>query len=189
MKMADEREIKNPDDYFDDLENMNFEEVDLTAEPEVASPEAELQVEINALKDKLMRSMAEAENIRKRGQRERRDAETYGASKLARELLPVADNLARALGAVTVEQREVSKALIEGIELTQRELLGALAKSKITPITPTVGDKFDPNIHQAMFEAPVPNSKAGHIIQVMNDGYMIADRLLRPAQVGVSSGG
>lgn len=78
--------------------------------------------------------------------------------------------------------------MIEGIELTQRELLSAFAKHKIVPVAPEVGEKFDPNMHQAMFEAPFPDVKAGHILQVMSEGYMIGDRLLRPAQVGVSSG-
>jgi molecular chaperone GrpE len=79
--------------------------------------------------------------------------------------------------------------LFEGIDLTQRELISTFAKHQITPIAPEVGDKFDPEIHQAMFEAPMPAVKAGHIIQVMDEGFMIADRLLRPANVGVSSGG
>lgn len=191
--MADEKDIKSPDDYFDDLENMEFEEVNLTEDPVEDEPDAAdelqaLQSEIDTLKDRLMRAMAEAENIRKRGERDRRDAEAYGGTKLARELLPVIDNMARALDTVTDEQREANKALIEGIELTQRELLAAFEKNKITPVVPEVGDKFDPNIHQAMFEAPFPDVKAGHIIQVMNVGFMISDRLLRPAQVGVSSG-
>jgi len=187
--MANEKEIKTPDDYFDDLENLEFEEVDLTEEPEEESEVQVLRAEVDALKDRLMRAMAEAENIRKRGERDRRDAESYGGTKLARDLMSVTDNMARALVTVTDEQREANKALIEGIELTQRELLSAFAKNKITPVAPAVGDKFDPKIHQAMFEAPFPDVKAGHIIQVMNEGFMIADRLLRPAQVGISSGG
>lgn len=188
--MADEKEMKSPDDYFDDLENEEFEEVDLTEEPEEELSETEqLQAEVEELKDRLMRAMAEAENARKRGERNRRDAEAYGGSKLARDLLSVNDNMARALETVTDEQREANKALIEGIELTQRELLSTFAKHKIVPVSPAVGDKFDPKLHQAMFEAPFPDVKAGHILQVMSEGFMISDRLLRPAQVGVSSGG
>ena len=102
-------------------------------------------------------------------------------------MLPVYDNLRRALDAATEEQRTVSKALIEGIELTMRELLSVFGKHGIEPIVPEVGDKFDPQHHQAMFEAPVPDTKAGDIIQVMAEGFMLHDRLLRPAQVGVSS--
>ena len=188
--MADEKEMKSPDDYFDDLENEEFEEVDLTEEPEEELSETEqLRAEVEGLKDRLMRAMAEAENARKRGERNRRDAEAYGGSKLARDLLSVNDNMARALETVTDEQREANKALIEGIELTQRELLSTFAKHKIVPVSPAVGDKFDPKLHQAMFEAPFPDVKAGHILQVMSEGFMISDRLLRPAQVGVSSGG
>jgi len=190
--MADEKEMKSPDDYFDDLEDQEFEEIDLTEELKEAKEPSEfelLQQENDKLRDRLMRAMAEAENARKRGERDRRDAEAYGGSKLARDLLSVSDNMARALGTITEEQREAHSALIEGIELTQRELISTFAKHKIVPVSPDVGDKFDPKIHQAMFEAPIPDVKAGHIFQVLNEGFMISDRLLRPAQVGVSSGG
>ena len=108
--MADEKEIKSPDDYFDDLENLEFEEVDLTAEPVEQSGVEVLQAEIDTLKDRLMRAMAEAENIRKRGERDRRDAESYGGTKLARDLMSVSDNMARALETVTDAQRESNKA-------------------------------------------------------------------------------
>jgi len=93
----------------------------------------------------------------------------------------------RAIEAADDETREKSKALIEGIELTQRELISVFGKHQIVPIAPEYGEKFDPQQHQAMFEAPVPNAPAGTIIQVMNEGFLIADRLIRPAQVGVSS--
>jgi len=102
-------------------------------------------------------------------------------------MLPVYDNLSRALEAVSDEQREANKALLEGVELTLRELLNVFAKHGIERISPEVGDTFDPQVHQAMFEAPVPGTKAGDIIQVMTVGFMLHDRLLRPAQVGVSS--
>ena len=148
-----------------------------------------LQVENNELKDRLMRALAEAENQRKRGERDRRDAEIYGGRKLARDLLSVYDNLKRAMDAVSDEQREANKGLIEGVEITQRELISVFASHQITPINPEVGEKFDPEIHQAMFEAPMKDVKAGCVLQVMSEGFMIADRLLRPAQVGVSSGG
>ncbi len=173
---------------LDDPEAEEMEEVDLTEEPEEVDPIEALQNEVADLKDRLMRSLAEQENLRKRGERDRRDAETYGGQKLARDLLSVSDNMKRALETVKDDQREANKALIDGIELTQRELLSAFAKHKIVPVAPAVGDKFDPNMHQAMFEAPFPDVAAGHILQVMAEGYMIGDRLLRPAQVGVSSG-
>nr|WP_284378711.1 nucleotide exchange factor GrpE [Amylibacter marinus] len=169
---------------------MAFDE-EAEPEPEIEGSEAleALQAENADLKDRLMRAMAEAENQRKRGERDRRDAEVYGGRKLARDLLSVYDNMQRALDAATDEQREANKSLFEGIDLTQRELILAFSKHKITPIVPEVGDKFDPEIHQAMFEAPVPNQPAGSVIQVMDTGFMIADRLLRPANVGVSSKG
>ena len=122
-----------------------------------------------------------------RRSRSRREAEQYGGSKLARDMLPVYDNMKRALDAASEDQKEVSGALIEGIELTMRELLNVFQKHGIEIVTPQVGDKFDPLVHQAMFEAPVPGTQAGDIIQVSAEGFMLHDRLLRPAQVGVSS--
>ena len=147
----------------------------------------QLLAERDELKDRLMRALADAENIRKRGERDRRDAELYGGSKLARDLLSVYDNMKRALESVDDSQREVSAALIEGIELTLRELLATFSKHKIERLSPEIGDRFDPKLHQAMFEAPVEGTKAGEIIQLMTEGFVIGDRLLRPAQVGVSS--
>jgi molecular chaperone GrpE len=147
----------------------------------------ELRAERDELKDRWMRALADAENARKRGDKARREAEQYGGSKLARDMLPVFDNMKRAVEAITEEQKEASAALIEGIELTMRELLKTFAKHGIEVISPEVGDKFDPNVHEAMFEAPVPNTKAGDIIQVSAQGFMLHDRLLRAAQVGVSS--
>lgn len=173
---------------LDNIDDEEVEEIDLTEEPEDIDPVEALQAEVADLKDRLMRSLAEQENLRKRAERDRRDAETYGGQKLARDLLSVSDNMKRALETVNDEQREANKGLIDGIELTQRELLNTFATHKIVPVAPEVGDKFDPNIHQAMFEAPFPDVAAGHILQVMSEGYMIGDRLLRPAQVGVSSG-
>jgi molecular chaperone GrpE len=146
-----------------------------------------LLVERDELKDRLLRALADAENARKRGERDRRDAEVYGGSKLARDLLSVYDNLSRALETVDDAQRESSKALIEGIELTLRDLLNTFSRHKIERVAPETGEKFDPKIHQAMFEAPVPGIEAGKIIQLMAEGFVIGDRLLRPAQVGVSS--
>jgi molecular chaperone GrpE len=148
-----------------------------------------LRAEVADLKDRLLRALADVENIRKRAERDRRDAEVYGATRFARDLLSVNDNFDRALDAVTDEVRTAAPGLIEGIELTRRDLLNAFEKHKITQIDPRVGERFDPKLHQAMFEAPVPGTRAGDIIQVMGVGFMIGDRLLRPAQVGVSSGG
>jgi|SRR6056297_1376636 len=181
-------EPKN-DDFLDDIEDAEAEEHAL-AEQEISETEAELEslrAERAELHDKFMRALADAENARKRSEKDRREAENYGGSKLSRDMLPVYDNMKRALEAATEEQKEVSAALIEGIELTMRELLNVFAKHGITRISPEVGDKFDPQNHEAMFEAPVPGTKAGEIIQVSTEGFLLHDRILRPAQVGVSS--
>ena len=153
---------------------------------EVAEIEA-LKAERDELRDRFMRALADAENARKRGERDRREAEQYGGSRLARDLLPVYDNLNRALNAATDEQKAAASALFEGVQLTLRELTNVMTRHGVKPITPQVGDMFDPQNHEAMFEAPLPGTKAGQIIQVMTEGFMLHDRLLRPAQVGVSS--
>ena len=146
-----------------------------------------LRTERDEFRDRFMRALADAENARKRGERDRREAEQYGSTRLARDLLPVFDNLTRALAVVTDAQRGSETALIEGVELTLRELTTVMTRHGLKPITPQAGEMFDPQHHQAMFEAPVPGTKAGQIIQVMTEGFMLHDRLLRPAQVGVSS--
>lgn len=148
---------------------------------------AALLAERDEYKDKFMRALADAENTRKRAERDRREAENYGGSKLARDLLPVYDNMRRALQAADDSEKEVSAPLLEGVGLTMRELIQVFKKHGIDPIVPEIGDKFDPQNHQAMFEAPVPGTSAGEIIQVMTEGFLLHDRLLRPAQVGVSS--
>ena len=146
-----------------------------------------LRAERDEMRDRFMRALADAENSRKRSERDRREAEQYGGSKLARDLLPVYDNLRRALDVATEDTRAQAAALIEGVELTLRELSTVMTKHGVTPISPAIGDQFDPQIHQAMFEAALPGTKVGQIIQVMTEGFMLHDRLLRPAQVGVSS--
>lgn len=146
-----------------------------------------LRAERDELRDKFMRALADAENSRKRAERDRREAEQYGGSRLARDLLPVHDALRRALDAVGEQQRSEAAALIEGVELTLRELHNVFGKHGITLVSPQPGDVFDPQLHQAMFEAPVPGTVSGTILQCMADGFLLHDRLLRPAQVGVSS--
>lgn len=146
-----------------------------------------LRAERDELRDRFMRALADAENSRKRADRDRREAEQYGSTRLARDLLPVYDNLTRALDAASDETRTQASALIEGVELTLRELTNVMTKHGVKPISPVIGEQFDPQMHQAMFEAPVPGTKAGQIIQVMTQGFLLHDRLLRPAQVGVSS--
>ena len=146
-----------------------------------------LRAERDELRDRFMRALADAENARKRADRERVEAANYGGSKLARDMLPVFDALERALESATDELRGQAGALIEGVELTQRELLNVFSRHGITQVNPQMGEKFDPQIHEAMFEAPAPGTQAGDIIQVMDRGFLIHDRLLRPAKVGVSS--
>ena len=146
-----------------------------------------IKAERDEFKDKFMRALADAENVRKRADRDRREAENYGGSKLARDMLPVYDNLRRALTASEEADGEANKALLEGVELTMRVLVDTFKKHGIDVIKPEVGERFDPKLHEAMFEAPLPGTKAGDIIQVSAEGFMLHDRLLRAAQVGVSS--
>ncbi|MBI6629503.1 nucleotide exchange factor GrpE [Pontibaca salina] len=176
-------------DFLDDLAEA---EAELYADEEAeidgeALELEELRAERDEFRDRFMRALADAENARKRSERDRREAEQYGGSKLARDMLPVYDNMKRALEAANDEQKQVSAALLEGVELTMRELLNVFSRHGITLIAPEVGDRFDPQLHEAMFEAPVPGTQAGDIIQVSAEGFMLHDRLLRPAQVGVSS--
>lgn len=182
MDPKDEEFLDNLEAFEKEVEAAEAAELD-----EEAIEADELRAERDEYKDKFMRALADAENARKRGDKMRREAEQYGGSKLARDMLPVYDNMKRALEAATAEQREGAKALIEGIELTMRELLKVFEKHGIVVVSPQVGDRFDPNMHEAMFEAPLPGTNAGDIIQVSAEGFMLHDRLLRPAQVGVSS--
>ncbi|MBU2960659.1 nucleotide exchange factor GrpE [Citreicella sp. C3M06] len=175
------------DDFLDDIESAEAEayaEDEAEIDPEALALD-ELRAERDDYKDRFMRALADAENARKRADKDRREAQQYGGSRMARDLLPIYDNLQRALNAAREEN--VAPALIEGVELTLRELSNVFAKHGMTTITPKVGDRFDPKEHEAMFEAPLPGTKAGEIIQVSAEGFMLHDRLLRPAQVGVSS--
>lgn len=180
---------RKDDDFLDDIEQAEAETYreDMS---EISEEEIELdtlRAERDAFQDKFMRALADAENARKRADRDRREAESYGGSKLARDLLPVYDNMKRAVDSVSDGQREAAAALIEGVELTMRELVNVFAKHGVQVVSPEVGDRFDPQYHEAMFEAPLPGTKAGEIIQVSAEGFMLHDRILRPAQVGVSS--
>jgi molecular chaperone GrpE len=156
------------------------------------TPSTALEREHAEMKDRLLRTLAEMENLRKRTEREVADARLYGASSFARDVLAVADNMRRALDAVPPEARAGAEAgmnsLVEGVELTERELLKALEKNGVRQFTPQ-GEKFDPNVHQAMYEVPDASVPAGSIVQVVQPGYMIGERMLRPALVGVSKGG
>ena len=164
-------------------------------EPEAANennPIAVLEAQVAELRDRFLRAVAETENVRKRAEREVADERVYGVTAFARDILAVADNLTRTLDAVAAEARSSAegplKALLEGVELTDRELQKALAKNGIRRIDPQ-GEKFDPNFHQAVFEVPDANVPAGMVAQVIQPGYAIGSRVLRPAMVGVSKGG
>ena len=160
-------------------------------DPEEGSVEA-LTKEVAEARDKTLRTLAEMENLRQRTRREVTDAKTYGITGFARDVLEIADNLQRALDAVPAEAKAAAdpglKALIEGVELTERSLLNALEKNGVRKFDPS-GEKFDPNFQQAMYEVPDASVPAGTVVQVVQAGYMLGERVLRPALVGVSKGG
>jgi molecular chaperone GrpE len=151
-----------------------------------------LQRENADLKDKLLRSLADVENMRRRTEREVADAKIYGIAGFARDMLTFADNLRRATEAVPKEARERAeaplKALVEGIEVTERDFLSRLARYGVKKLEP-LGGKFDPNMHEALYEIPDETKPNGTVVHVVEDGYAIGDRVLRPAKVGVSRGG
>ncbi|HEX3708940.1 MAG TPA: nucleotide exchange factor GrpE [Pseudolabrys sp.] len=143
-------------------------------------------------KDKLLRTLAEMENLRKRTEREVADARQYAIANFSRDVLAVADNMHRALEAIDSELRDSAdtkmKSLVEGVELTERELMKVLERNGVKMFSPA-GEKFDPNLHQAMYEIETPELPAGHVAQVIQAGYMLGERVLRPAMVAVSKSG
>ena len=162
-------------------------------EPAVApKPSTSLDRELAETKDRLLRTLADMDNMRKRTEREVADARIYGISNFARDILGVADNMHRAMAALDDELRakadEPTKVLLEGVELTERELMNVLEKHGVKRIEP-LGQKFDPNRHQAMYEIEDASVPAGTVVQVMQAGYLIGDRMLRPALVAVAKGG
>jgi molecular chaperone GrpE len=165
-----------------------------TAAPAEAAPDpvAVLAKEAADLKDRLLRTLAEMENLRRRTEREVADARTYGVTNFARDILAVADSMERALKALDDEIRDKAdagvKALLDGVELTERELIKVMEKHGVRRIEPQ-GQKFDPNLHQAMYEIPDASVPAGTVVQIMQPGYTIGERVLRPALVGVAKGG
>jgi len=160
-------------------------------DPEPGSAEA-LSKEVAEARDKMLRTLAEMENLRKRTERQVADARDYGIAAFARDILAVADNMERALVALDAELREKvdagTKALLDGVELTERELLKVLEKHGVKKFEP-LDEKFDPNLHQAMLEVSDPSRPAGTVAQVIQPGYMIGERVLRPALVAVAKGG
>lgn len=161
------------------------------AEPDPFVVLENLNAENANLKDRMLRTMAEMENLRRRADKEVADSKIYGISNFAREMLNVADNLHRAIASLPADARTGSDAvrnLAEGVELTERDLLSRLARFNVKPIEPE-GKKFDPNMHEALFEIPDETVPSGTVLQVVEAGYAIGDRVLRPAKVGVSRGG
>ena len=170
---------------------------DANADANVANDNAfevltKLQAENAELKDRLLRTLAEVENVRRRGEREVNDTRVYAVAKFAGDMLGVADNMERALANIPAEKLEAAdgaiKTLVEGIELTEKEMLRTLEKHGVKKLDPK-GERFDPNFHQAMFEVPDPSVPNGTVAQVVQVGYSIGSRVLRPAMVGVARGG
>jgi molecular chaperone GrpE len=164
------------------------ETISVDALGELVAELEKARAEIAQLKDQALRALAEAENTRRRAQRDREDFARYAVGPLAKDILPVADNLARALAAVPAEamaKDEALKNLVDGIAATERQLLAAFERQNIKRIDPA-GEKFDSNSHQAMFELPGSGQPAGTVVQVLQPGYVLHDRLLRPALVGVA---
>ncbi len=166
-------------------------EIENESPPDVHAVIEKLVFENAELKDRSLRTLADMENMRRRTEKESADARAYAVTNFARDLLSVVDNLERALSSLSDEQREAGgdalKTMAEGVDLTARDLASVLSRHGVRRLDP-VGEKFDPNFHQAMFEAPDPEVPSGHVAQVAQSGWKIGDRVLRPALVGVSKG-
>lgn len=185
----------NPNDTENQAMNPQAEPANGDTEANAAAqadPVAVLEAEKSDLKDKLLRLMADMENLRRRTEREVADARAYAVASFARDMLNVADNVRRAIESVPEEAKASAegafKGLIEGIDLTERDLLKTLERHGVKKLDPE-GQKFDPNVHQAMFEVPNPDVPNGTVVQVVQSGYVIGERVLRPALVGVAKGG
>ncbi len=167
-------------------------EIEGAEEAAAIDPVEALKAENTELKDRVLRVMADMENLRRRTEKEVRDSRQYSVANFARDMLAVSDNLRRALEAISEEARaeagEAMRGLIEGVEMTEREMLNQLEKHGVKKLDPA-GEKFDPNFHQAMFEVPNPDVPNNTVVQVVQAGYVIGERVLRPAMVGVSKGG
>jgi molecular chaperone GrpE len=165
---------------------------EMTEAAATPDPIEALKAENQDMRDKLLRTIAEMENLRKRTEREISDTRSYAIAGFARDMLTATDSLSRALMVLPAEARDSSDAttrsLIEGIEMTEREMQRLLAKHGVKPIE-AEGQKFDPHKHQAMFEVPDPSRPEGTVVQVVQAGFAIGDRVLRPAMVGIAKGG
>jgi molecular chaperone GrpE len=194
--MTDENKKHGPDEAVENIIAADtfapeeaFAEAGAPAEPDPADV---LRAENADLRDKYLRLAAEMDNLRRRTERDVKDAKSYSVAGFARDMLAVSDNLRRALDAIPAEAQAGEdtglKALAEGVEMTERSMLAALERHGVRKLDP-VGEKFDPNFHQAMFEVPNPDVAKSTVVQVVQDGYVIGERVLRPAMVGVSTGG
>ena len=188
---SDETQSPDVEENAADPANPEVAEAQADPEPDV-SPLEKLEAENAELRDRLLRAAAEMENLRKRTEREIADARSYAIANFARDMLTATDNLSRALMVVSDEAREnadaTMKSLIDGIDMTEREMQRLLQKNGVKPIL-AEGEKFDPHKHQAMFEVPTDEVPEGTVVQVMQAGFEIGDRVLRPAMVGVAKGG
>ena len=169
--------MNDNDNHIEDLQETPPDEIEV------------LRAEAADLRDRLLRALAETENTRRRAERDRQDASQYAVTKFARDMLQIADNFARALAAAPAALRDAAdpqiKAVLDGVEATERQLLASLERHGVKPIDTTDG-KFDPNLHQAIAEVPGEGKPAGSIVNVVQSGYTIGDRLLRPAMVTVA---
>lgn len=192
MTQPQEKNEQDVTETHEEGQEVSSEQVEALAE-EVASndPVAALEQELLETKDRMLRALAEAENTRKRAEKMQADAGKFAVSKFAKDMLDVADNFTRALTAVPEDQirgNELAESILDGVKATERSMQQAFERHGIKKIEPREG-RFDPNIHEVMFESPVPGKEPGEIIQLIEAGYMIHDRLLRPAKVGVAKGG
>lgn len=186
--MTDENQIEEDEGGLTQEEIENAEQIEEDAEPTEADIIAELQSEVATLKDRLLRAAAETENVRRRAEKDKADAGKYAVTGFARDMLNVSDNLRRALDTQPEEIADDMKAFVEGVAMTESELLNTMERYGIKKVEPEVGEKFDHKFHQAMFEVPTEDQAPGSVMQVVAPGYVIKDRLLRPAMVGVAKG-
>ena len=187
--MADETNTAELSPAYDMAHDVEMESP-IAVEPDPKDIEiAQLKEEAASLKDRLLRTAADMDNLRKRAEREKAEATLYAATNFARDLLSVADNMQRALAAMSAEAKEAAdeatQNLLTGIELTEKELLNVFQRYGIRKVE-TVGSKFDPNLHQALFEMPTAEHPPGTVVQEMQSGFAIGERCLRPAMVGVA---
>ncbi len=187
--MTDENQTEDDEGGLTQEEIMNAEKIEDEGDPRPEDVISALEAEVAALKDRVLRATAETENVRRRAEKDKADAGKYAVTGFARDMLNVSDNLRRALDVQPEEIADDMKAFVEGISMTESELLNTMQRYGITKVEPEIGEKFDHKFHQAMFEVQTEDHAPGAVMQVVAPGYVIKDRLLRPAMVGVAKGG